>query len=376
MRTHFASTALFGTLLGALGTLAGCGQLEGDPNRLPVLATIQGQLSNPEGYAAGSNMRVAIVWGAETDDLRVSQDVPVKPVFPSQFRLDLRELPPMDALRVPDDGSSHHQKPNGPSDCAQGYDSSSGKPPPTSSTLCDDGPPMAGPGPTPALPSPTTRIQSDDWRAATASDPFKLALGTVIAYEDLNGNGQLDLIDEGATQAVDRVIGVNRDLFVVYIEGTPSSSGDVAQLGLKPGFSLLKLEACPVLAGMATSGTVVPEDGNSCDATPKVLAISTLFTLPLTASPKLSSFMCKGQGSFTGLTSAGGAAAPAPAATSKSPSVYPMPTDPSLHCRGDGTSYSYTDCPTPKLCGGDTLCTTTLVQRTATASGQWPCPAQ
>lgn len=378
MRTHL----LLGTLLSALG-LAGCGQLEGDTDRLPVIATIHGQLSNPDGYAAGANMRVAIVWGAVTGDVRVSQDVQVQPVFPSQFRLDLRELPPSDAMRVPEEDV--HNGPDGPSTCTPGYDPSSGKPPPApgATSPCDSTPPDGDrPPPSPAPPPPSTRIQSDDWRGAKPSDPFKIAVGTVIAYEDLNGNGQLDLLDANATQAIDRVVGVNRDLFVIYVEGKPV--GDVAKLALPAGFSLVGLSDCSESADAepseATGGaSVTPEDKPSCDSSPKVHAIGTMFTLPLTASPQLSSFMCKGEGSFSTLTSTApksSAVAPAPAA---SPSSFPKPSDPSLHCRVDGNSYSYTECPTSKsLCsGGDTLCATTLVTRsTTTAVGEWPCPAQ
>ncbi len=382
MRTHFASTsgALLGTLLSTLG-LVGCGQLEGDTDRLPVIATIHGQLSNPDGYAAGTNMRVAIVWGAETGDVRVSQDVQVQPVFPSQFRLDLRELPPSDAMRVPDDDRNG---PDGPSTCTPGYDPSSGKPPPApgTTTLCDATPPDRDSPPPPPAPPPSTRIQSDDWRGAKPSDPFKIAVGTVIAYEDLNGNGRLDLLDQSATQAIDRVVGVNRDLFIIYVEGKPV--GDVAELGLSAGFSLLAATYCSdsedAEPRVATGGTsVIPEDKPSCGSAPKVLAIGTMFTLPLTASPQLSSFMCRGKGSFSDLTTTApktGGVAPAPAT---SPSSFPKPTDPSLYCRVDGNSYSYTDCPTSKLlCSrGDTLCATTIVTRsTTTAAGEWPCPAQ
>jgi hypothetical protein len=379
MRTPFVTTALLGSLLAGLGA---CGQLEGDTDRAPVIATIHGQLSNPDGYAAGANMRVAIVWGAETGDVRVSQDVPVEAVFPSQFRLELRELPPADAMRAFDDRKDAPQP--GAIDCAPGYDPSSGKPAPGPSTLCDsDAPPAGGGEPTPSpSPSPgTSRIQDDDWRAATPSDPFKIAVGTLVAYEDLNANGQLDLLDVSATQAVDRVVGVNRDLFVVYAEGTPT--GDLAKVVVKPGFSLLQANPCPSsmeLDQEPTAGT--PEEApasSTCSDVPVSLAIDTLFTLPLTASPQLGQFMCKGGGGLSSVSSGGGIGGQSPAVgggpTAPQPESYPLPSDPSLHCKADGTGYVYAQCDTPTLCG-DTVCSSERVDRPDQLVTDWPCPAR
>src|ERR1043165_2010015 len=102
MRLHLVAKSLRSCLVGVLafGGLA-CGQLEGDPQRAPVLATIRGQLSNPESYSAGSNLRIAILWGGQdSSDVRVSQDIAAEAVFPSQFKLELRDLPPMSAMRA------------------------------------------------------------------------------------------------------------------------------------------------------------------------------------------------------------------------------------------------------------------------------------
>lgn len=384
MRHHFATPAL----LALFCATAACGQLEGNTDDYPVIATIRGQLSNPEGYAASSNMRVAIVWGAETGDVRVSQDVPVQPVFPSQFRLELRQLPPSGAMRVPEDVRSDSQDAN----CSAGWDPSSGKPQPGPGTLCDDGPPNVGgsPSPTPVPPAPV-RLQSDDWRLAKPSDPFKVAVGTLVAYEDLNGNGQLDLLDQAATVAIDRVVGVNKDLYVLYAEGT-ATQPEMVKLGVKSGFSLLQIPDCvgeatdvggtptdkPNTLADAGPATVTPEDtvDTMCTADPKILGIDTLFTLPLTASPKLSEFMCKGEGSISGLTGTGGGSAPKVSGVAPSPETsYPLPSDPSLYCRRDGSSYTYTKCETAKLCG-DSVCESAIVTRPTAPTASWPCPTE
>lgn len=404
MRTS-TTYAFLATLLSSL-SVAACGQLEGEPDKLPVIATIRGQLSNPNGYAAGPSMRVAIVWGRESGTIQVSQDVPVQPVFPSQFKLEVRDLPPALAMRAPRDKND----PSAPqAGCSPGYDPSKGAPPPSGTATCDpDAPPSAGPAPTPAAPPSAggTRIQSD-FRPATAADPFRVAVGTLVAYEDLNGNGQLDLLDENATQAIDRVVGVNEKLYVVYAEGTPT--GELAQFGIPKGFSLLQIPECVGVAtatsepkvttgggtptdttqgqgtGTGTGGgnapaaaTEVPEDTATCDDIPHFQAIDTMFTLPLTAAARLSSFMCKGSGGFTSVESVSGGSSPAaPHSSPVAPPpdvAYPSPTDPSLYCRQDGTGYTYTKCDTAKLCG-DTVCETALVARPENASASWPCPA-
>ena len=406
MRT--SSTYAFAAALLSSLSVAACGQLEGEPDKLPVIATIHGQLSNPNGYAAGPSMRVAIVWGRESGSIQVSQDVPVQPIFPSQFKLDIRDLPPALAMRAPGDKND----PNAPkpgTECSPGYNPSAGGAPPSANTLCDtDAPPSAGPAPTPAAPpsggaSGGSRIQSD-FRPATAADPFRIAVGTLVAYEDLNGNGQLDLLDENATQAIDRVVGVNEKLYVVYAEGTPS--GELAQFGIPKGFSLLQVPECigtvtevsdpkvttgtgdstqgqgtggaPTAGGNAPSAPAVAVEDTTCDDTPHFQAIDTLFTLPLTAAARLSSFMCKGDGGFTSVesTSSGVGSAPAVHVSPVAPPpdvAYPSPTDPSLYCYQNGSGYTYTKCETPKLCG-DTVCESTTVARPASAPASWPCP--
>jgi hypothetical protein len=397
MRTALGTSSL-GVLLGALVALgSGCGQLEGDVEQPPVLATIRGQLANPQGYAAGANMRVAILWGgADTiGGLRTSQDVPVQPVFPSQFRLDLRSLPPLEAMRAPGEDESKKTPPS----CAPGWDPSSGKPQPAPTDTCDDpaAPPLpgGGPSPTPAPPAPSGGLQpqnhSDDFRPAKPGDPFRLAIGTLVAYEDLNGNGKLDLLDDKATTAIDRIVGANEDLYVVYTEGV--ATGDFAELGIPKGFSQVVIHKCESfdvtptdVGGVATeeaSPTTLPPDGgtqpvpmptrNECEDRPTVQSLDTLFTLPLTASPKLSEFMCRGEGANLGVA----VASPPPvAAQNPDSNYYPAANDPKLLCKADGTAYTYTPCESSQnLCGDRITCYSATVARPNPTPAAWPCPS-
>lgn len=381
MRTFLASSSSFALLAATvLACGAGCGQLEGDPDQAPIIATIRGQLANPDSYAAGANMRVAIVWGGDTGALRVSQDVPVQPVFPSQFKLDLRSLPPQDAMLALGEDEN---KPNR-TDCTQGWDPSSGKPQPAPNAPCDtDEPPLPGPGPSPTPAPGGTRIQSDDdFRVARPGDTFKVAIGSLVAYEDLNGNGQLDLLDDQATTAIDRVVGVNEDLYVVYVEGTPQ--GDFAQLNVPKGFSQVSIgrpKPCTETADVGGNEPAIPTtDGGArpvpmptvCEnADPSVLPIETVFTLPLTASARFTDFMCRGESSTIGV----GMASPPPIAQGENAEgYYPAPTDPKLRCKADGSGYTYTPCESSQnLCGDRIECSSITVARPSSVPANWPC---
>ncbi len=375
MRNVISSSLALASLVALAGFASGCGQLDGDPAQAPIIATIRGQLANPEGYAAGANMRVAIVWGGDGGGVRVSQDVPVQPVFPSQFKLDVRALPPLDAMRAPG-------KVNKPSECSPGYDPSSGAAPPPASALCDDAPPSAGgvPSPTPAPPSGGGVRPQSDLRPALPGDPFRIAIGTLVAYEDLNGNGILDLLDDKATTAVDRVVGVNEDLYVVYAEGVAPAGTDFAQLSIPKGFSQLSLpsDVCTrgEVGGEATdvrtdagAGAPVPMPTRECTSgEPQVHAIDALFTLPLTASPKLTEFMCQGQGGSMGVAVAMGGV------NGNGSTYYPPAGSPRLYCKADGSSFSYTPCENSQnLCGDRVVCDTTVVSRPSPVPANWPC---
>src|SRR5262249_21620211 len=76
-----------------------CGDL-GDDQTSPPLATLEGQLSRASTApdpAPASNVRVAIIWQTN-GEFRSTYDVQVVPVFPSRFRLELRNAPPKDAM--------------------------------------------------------------------------------------------------------------------------------------------------------------------------------------------------------------------------------------------------------------------------------------
>jgi hypothetical protein len=124
--------------------IVACGSLANDTSSPSVLATLHGELTNIQSVALaqGAATRVAIIWerSCTAGAFRLAEDLPVQPVFPSQFKLDLTAPPPSDAM----EGASCQGQAGG-----QGGNGSSGSP--DASVGNNDVPPApGGPDPTPA----------------------------------------------------------------------------------------------------------------------------------------------------------------------------------------------------------------------------------
>jgi hypothetical protein len=174
-------------LLSLLFALTGCGDPVVDPGyRGEALLTVQGQLRATQDYESKGPLHVALVWFPkalmESDEnttvdeafAMVTEDVPVQGSFPLDYRFDLFQPPPPEAL-----------------------------------------------GP---------------WGEGV---PGKGAMGLVVAYEDLNGNGKLDRIPRDGTPK-DRIVGSSFHEFsgqymVIY--------SDRAHPGIEPGFNLVATDA-------------------------------------------------------------------------------------------------------------------------------------
>ena len=365
-RRHFTSSA-FASLASAaaLACLApvagGCGSL-GDVDRREPLAVIQGQLTQAgtTSAAAPSNVRIAVVWMNVSDSsYRATQDVQATPVFPSSYRLELTDPPPREAMASEE--SSPSEAPDAPS--------TPGNP--------------GTPTPTPDPDKIGTRNVGE--RPSTA---FSVAYGAVVAYEDRNGNGKLDLVDASATSYVDRILGANADLALIYIEGTaPEDAKDKNGRLPTAGFNIYRGigRNCEYDAtngsALETRSAVSPTSegaGNAC-AQPEWLGMSAAYNLPLTADPKFSKIMCKNGGDDSDSASAEnlpGSDAQAPAGPGPN-GKYPSKTDPNLRCAADGKSYTYSECVTYSegLCKGDVMnCRNSAWSMPGTtAPAGWPC---
>ena len=374
--------------LSVFGLLAACGSL-GDVDRRAPLAVLEGQLTAAAQATPtqASNVRIAVVWMSIDDSgFKVSQDVPATPVFPSQFRLELTDPPPRSAMAT---RASQSRTPS--------------EPPRAGASAPDPAPP---PDPSPPSPRPASlRTADHDSRSAWPAD-FGVAVGAIVAYEDKNGNGTLDLVDDSATSYVDRVLGVNEELLLVYVEGTaPVDLRDPAGKMPTGGYQLLRKPSCTSSFGEASApqdtldrGGVGPNEpgsgaaepvpmptrDESCEATMGWLPMSTLYNLPLTAEPRFGSLMCRGRGldfegdSVSGVSvgeamTPGATLPPGPGPDGK----FPAKGDPNLYCSPDGRTYMFTKCSTYS----EGLCKGTITECSSKGWGlpagavpaEWPC---
>lgn len=319
--------------VGALGatvaglTLVACGDL-GDVHERAPLAVIEGQLtqaSTASGMDAAANVHIAIVW-SEPSNFRSTYDVPATPVFPSKFRIGLTDPPPASAMwRFDVDGST---------------------------TPTEDR---------------TTGLGQQARTLTTGASDFKMAVGAIVAYEDRNGNGQLDLLATGDSP-VDRVLGANDTLAIVYLEGEYVSPFNVELSGKPaPGYNLLRTLMCEARVGTSTP---------PC-ASPTWLPISTAYELPLTAEPELAELMCRSSVSSVDATPTT-PITPSDPPPAPGPNGWPATNDPDLLCAPDGTTYTVVHCEITSLglCrGSHQSCTQATYRLPSTPPPpEWPCP--
>jgi hypothetical protein len=305
LRMPLAAIPLAAITAGAIGT--GCGSLDGHTTSPSVLASVQGQLSlNPDNLTAPDDVHIAIVWQANIPGhFNVAEDLPVQPVFPSQYVLQLTEPPPASVF-------SHN-----------------------------DG--------------------------SVAS----VAYGVLVAYEDLNGDGVLDLVANDAGAFVDRVVATNPALAIFYIDSTtgvlpPIPSGTFFGTPTL-GYNLMTQDCTPL------DGSLMGPDGGYCDWN-TFLPMSHPYDLPFSNDPTLNSLMC--QTSPTGFSSVTGSLWNVDT-EGPPPDGYPSPGAPGLACSADGATYTTQTCRTvPRnLCASEAVCADEqVVLGGAARPSDWPCP--
>jgi len=230
--------------------------------------------------------------------------------------------------------------------------------------------------PTEDLPTARTTTQTTrpTDRAATGS---AVAIGTIVAYEDLNGNGRLDLLSPDAPP-VDRVLGANEELLVVYVEGDLPPAGMFDARGAPArGYNLVRQPACQDARRPPGGGPSVPV---ACDPA-EWLPITTVYDLPLTASPTFAKMMCGSTSSSSTISATktnvkpGEAPPPAPG-----PEGWPERGALGLTCATDGKTYAWTRCESKSLglCKGTAEgCTkNTYALPSTPPPAEWPCVVQ
>jgi hypothetical protein len=290
---------------------AACGSLDGNTGTPTTLATVTGELSNPKSIQFDSKVRIAVVWlntvSGGKPNYSVAEDLPVQPVFPSEFTIQLDEPPPSAAL------------------------------------------------------SPQT----------LGSDSIDVAAGFVVAYEDLNGNGKLDLVANDAGAFIDKIVGANESLALIYLQGDVASLGKLADSSgtlPKAGYNLFALSDCEDTDAGARS-----PDGGACIPS-EWFDMSTLYNLQVSTDPEVNQLMClqSGQGAGSG----GGGTDWIVGQEGTPVGGYPEAGSTGLVCNS-ASEYTYNDCKVTQdgLCETYTSCTQTVVELgdASTPSG-WPCP--
>jgi hypothetical protein len=171
-------------------------------------------------------------------------------------------------------------------------------------------------------------MQRPDPTKSAGLDPsLQFAIGTLVVYEDTNGNGQLDLVSLNQP-AVDRILGTLPDEIFFYIEGTPPPPALFNGLALARGFNLVALPEW------------TPDPQHSCAPVClekksrdwSLLSLRDPLSIELTGSPALASFLCQQDPSQGGGGSAMQSLPPAGA---------------QVTCSADGTAYEYRVCQVP-----------------------------
>jgi hypothetical protein len=279
-----------------------CGTAAG-PDYAPPLLTINGTIVS-SSVATPATVRVALVWKAPTSLVTV-QELSIRAEFPATFHFDVRTLPPPEAM--------HPLNPQHIPGLPPGY----------------------------------------------AGD---YAVGTLIVYEDTNGNGRLDPIPVGGHDAVDRVLGAPERLEIVYLEGGGIPK-DPAALPIDNGF----------LAHQAGFNLDFEprrwvSDQVACTDPSCMWSQETSLTIALTADTHLASALCQsGAGN-----SAVGSTACAPCIGAACAQC--LGPDAAINCRPD-RSFDGTWCEATALCS-DRVChffSGKLAPMSAVPAG-WPCP--
>ncbi len=398
-----------------------CGSLDSNTGSAPALATLSGSLSNPspQSLSVTGSVRVAVVWRKGTQgQFSVAQDLAVQPVFPSSFTIDLDRPPPAEAMTI-----TFAVQPPGPNTAG-----GTGEPPGPGTTVGGPGAAVGGLG---GVAGTALTVDGgvgvvpgagDGGAAAPAPPPldpahlppnaFELAIGTVVAYVDRNGNGKLDLVPEDASAYIDQIVASNSDLAIVYIQGPlPASTGVPSfwnPMGLHPseGYNLLRvLPPCvpeALTRGYTGNGNVActsdppPEagapppmiDAGACEAASRWLPITAPYPLVVASTPEVASVMCQSSGGSGELSSSSGdpPSNPSVGATgggvdgpfdpSVQPAQYPDPCDPNLSCSGDGSEYLFATCTkvSQGICAGTIdECTSAGYARPTPVPAAWPC---
>jgi hypothetical protein len=200
--------------------------------------------------------------------------------------------------------------------------------------------------------------------------PLQIAQGVVVAYEDLNGNGKLDLVQDDAGAFVDKIIGVNMPgMSLVYLQGTLPPNAFVDPSGKAPSLGYNLLSELPCAGDGGGAGDI-----DMCIVM-HWFDVSSPYDLEVSNDPEINQVMCIDFGSRgSGGTETGTGWSVDTQGTP--PGGYPAPGANGLTCLGT-TRYKYSQCQVVHngLCEEMPSCAALFVSLgNAPAPAGWPCP--
>jgi hypothetical protein len=270
-------------LLPACGTQSGLGDANTAP---PPVAVVRGQLTVSPAIAASAdsgNIRIELAWytpGGASDRI-VGQDVPVTAALPAQFELSIQGAPPAEAI-------------------------------------------WTGPG---------TGDAGAPWFASLPSAGQTFAIGQVLAYEDLNGNGKLDMVGVDATSAPDRIVAGDTS-YLLYATGGYGSN-EWSPIGTKDGYGFLVENTSP------TNDTTITWSPITTPVTLAPTGPEWNLLMCTNYSPLVESNNLPDESLWPGIQGL----RDAPIASADL--VFPSSDEPLLSCSPGGTQYCIDACPAP-----------------------------
>ena len=338
---------------------AACGALPSDDNKAPVLDTLKGEIRTQTTGLSPRNLRIAMVWHDARGNFTAAEDLAITPRFPAGFQLNLSAPPPASAMI----------------------------------SFASDLEPL---------------YKAD----ASTPEAVHAAMGALVAYDDRNGNGKLDLVAAAATDFVDTIVGATSDARVVYIDRMSALAASAVRVAGTDNKLLGDDGSRPVLGYNVVIATTRVSGDSSVRSIAWRTAANAELVMDLTPSPELDGFMCEGYDGSSGAPQNPDGPTPNPDAPILAPgrpgggttggnpdappvdpnqaAYYPAPNDPSLACTLDGTAFTYAapacaeappSTPVERACGGDSTSVSNCASpswsaiRPTPVPANWPCEA-
>jgi hypothetical protein len=351
--THRTCSAL---LLTSTFLAPACGDLVASDDPGEPIAVVTGTLLSAEALDVQGELRLAILWGADrTNGYAVAGQVAeLESSFPAGFRILLREPPPATALNTREtqrlaevaDTCTWHLD----DELAEGDPAT-----PAEVAECVERMTAAAEAGCVDVAADETGLCEDVARSLASTDKIfsateAYAQGRLVAFDDRNGNGALDLIAPGTSELVDQIVWLDTDHMLSWREGEAVDGAP------PPGFAVVSVR-CP-------EGSAGADEGRMCPRWHGADEPLTLTLVPMALGPREHCAEVTGpEVERAGTIPAQSAANPPPAGG---------------HCTENGLTYLLPSVCTPRIEGdlcGATVCESVVyyIEDPETPPANWPC---